>query len=140
MRTTTMKPRILVADDNRAMRELIARSLDGEHDVLQAEDGHQLLRWIDLSNLHLGSPPLFDLIVSDHRMPGATGMQCLEYMRSRGDSTPLLLITAFGDAAIHRGARSQGACAVLDKPFDLEVLRSIVRAALRSPRSRTEGG
>lgn len=140
MLTTRTKRCILVADDNQAMRELITKKLAAEHDVLQAADGHQLLRWIDLSNLHLGSPPLFDLVVTDHRMPGATGMQCLEYMRSRGDTTPLLLITAFGDASIHRAARSNGACAVLDKPFDFDVLRSIVRAALGTTRCQSKGG
>lgn len=133
MSTTAVrtKRRILVADDNSAMRRVIVRHLEADdHEVVQAEDGHQLLHWIDLSNRDLASPPFFDVIVTDHRMPGATGLQCLEHLRARGDTTPVLLITAFGDDALHRAARASGAHAVLDKPLDLRVLRAAVRAAL----------
>jgi DNA-binding response OmpR family regulator len=113
------------------MLRLITRRLQGDtHEVLQARDGHELMRWVERSARQPDREPLFDLIVTDHRMPGPTGLQCLVDLRARGSTTPLILITAFGDAQLHEMAIASGACVVLDKPLDFQQLRLAVWSLL----------
>ena len=70
------------------------------------------------------------LVVSDLQMPGATGLDVLHWLSRWLRGVPVILITAFGDARTHERAAKLGAAEVMDKPFDLEALRSRVRAIL----------
>jgi DNA-binding response OmpR family regulator len=124
--------RILVAEDDPDLRSLIAGALteDG-HEVVEAADGARSLELLDAT---LGGPdpsPGFDLIVSDVHMPGRSGLEVLAGLRHHPVAPPVVLITAFGDEQVHADARRLGAVAMLDKPFDLDDLRAVVRAALR---------
>jgi len=74
----------------------------------------------------------FDLIVSDIRMPGFTGMEILDFVHDNSGFPPIMLITAFGDAKTHAEAESLGVAAMLDKPFDLDVFQEIVAQILES--------
>jgi CheY-like chemotaxis protein len=67
-------------------------------------------------------PP--DVVVADLRMPGMSGMQVLESVRTRSWNVPVVLISAFGDDEARRRARSLGASAFLEKPIDLAQLTS----------------
>jgi len=70
-----------------------------------------------------------DLIVSDVRMPGSSGMDILAAMRRMGVRTPVILMTAFGDAQTR--ARAEALDALLfDKPFDVDDLREVVAGLL----------
>jgi DNA-binding NtrC family response regulator len=69
-----------------------------------------------------------DLIVSDVRMPGWTGLDLLDVVRRARMGTPVLLITAFGAPETHQEAARLGAGAVLNKPFDLDEFRATVAA------------
>lgn len=126
--------RILIAEDNEAMLCLITRHLGGDGwEVLHAHDGHELMQWIERAKDQRASAdpeatPLFDVVVSDVRMPGPSGLQCLSELRAVGDPTPVILITAFGSDHLHCEAMAAGARAVLDKPLDLRQLRAAVRA------------
>lgn len=125
--------RLLVAEDNKEMRRLLVSALSKDgHDVVEARDGHEFRARIG-DGLPEHERPCFDLIISDIRMPGASGLALLEQLRGEGYRSPVVLITAFGDGTIHAEAARLGATAVFDKPFDLRVLRAFVRAALRSP-------
>lgn len=119
--------RVFVADDDREMRRMIAESLrrDG-HFVLEASDGGAL--WLDLGHAFYGAAPdgQGSVIVSDVRMPGHDGLEILRRMRAHPWCPPFILITAFGDPALHQEALRLGAHVVLDKPFDLSALRSAV--------------
>lgn len=112
------------------LRRLMAGALrrDG-HLVLEAADGSALL--LDLDVAYLLSEPadvkLASVIITDVRMPGRDGLSILRSMKEHPFCPPVVLITAFGDAEVHEEARRLGAFAVLDKPFDLESLRSTVR-------------
>jgi DNA-binding NtrC family response regulator len=68
-----------------------------------------------------------DLIITDVRMHGVTGLEILAGLRENDWSTPVILMTAFGDAELHAEAMRLGALAVLDKPFELDALRTLVR-------------
>lgn len=121
--------RVLVAEDNDEMLRLITRALrDPGIELLQAHNGSELVHWIDAASLPANDEPLFELLLSDQRMPGVSGLEALRFLRARGNSTPVILMTAFGDEALHREAIAAGALAVLDKPLDLDQLRAVVRA------------
>jgi CheY-like chemotaxis protein len=120
--------RILLAEDDREMRRLLSSTLwnDGYH-VVEAETGVELLDYLNpyIPNARVhGRLLAFDGIISDVRMPGLTGLEVLSLLRRYDPSTPVILITAFGDEETHAEAHRLGAVAVLDKPFDMEVLRA----------------
>jgi CheY-like chemotaxis protein len=123
--------RILLAEDDYELRRLIAASLRRIGcDVVEVSDGLQLVERVGAV---LGSQKLseFDVVISDIRMPGWSGLEVLEGLKGAGCSTPVILITAFGDDDIHRAADRAGAVAVFDKPFDIADLGSTVCSLLR---------
>ena len=114
-----MKDRILIflADDDAAMRQMLASSLRSQgYQVDECEDGAQLLRRLQASQTGRPCPRL---VISDVQMPGATGLDVLHWLQRWLPSVPTILITAFGDARTHERANELGATLVLDKPFDL---------------------
>lgn len=123
-------PRILLADDQLEMRTLIRKMLVRRGcEVVEAEDGPGLVR-ILIDGLKEEESRAPDLIITDVRMPGFTGLEVLARLRREQWTTPVILITAFGDAQLHHEALRLGAACVLNKPFELEELRGAVDAAL----------
>lgn len=123
--------RILVAEDHPGMLHLVARALRRHgHDVLLAHNGLELMQWVHLLTRWDDCVPLADLIVTDLRMPEYSGQDCLEHLRFVGNTTPVIVITAFGSEEVHRRALGKGACAVLDKPLHLDDLCELVRSNL----------
>ena len=122
----TTPARVLLADDDTDMRQVVAAALrqDG-YEVIEARDGWQLLQYLAT---HTREPDedRIDLVISDIRMPGRNGLDVLAGLRWANPSMPFILITGFGDLHTHLEARRLGAAAVLDKPFDLEQLRSVI--------------
>ena len=130
-RTTTRTSRILLAEDDIEMRKLLAWRLEEDgYDVVEAENGLELLECLEPSLLYartFGRISEFDLVVSDIRMPGLSGLEVLAGLRKRDKVTPVILITAFGDQVTHDEANELGASAVIDKPFDIDELRATIR-------------
>jgi CheY-like chemotaxis protein len=127
--------RVLLAEDDQELRWLIAHSLRNDgFEVLEVADGLELLDRVGASLLDTLELDAIDLIVSDVRMPGWTGLEVLAGLSSAGCQTPVVLITAFGDAEVHAAGKRLGAAAVLDKPFDLNELSSLA-ARLLDPKS-----
>lgn len=123
----TVAARILLAEDDPAMRAMVARALRREgYEVCEVQDGTELLE--RLADRMLRPFWDVDLIVSDVRMPGKTGLDVLTGLRKSDWSMPVILITAFGEQAIHTEAKRLGAAKVLDKPFDLDALTDAVKA------------
>jgi DNA-binding response OmpR family regulator len=123
--------RILLADDDGSFRFLIARSLrvDGYH-VVAVANGVDLIDLLS-DSLNPRSPVAgFDLVLSDIRMPGWPGLGALARIRGHPAMPPFILFTAFGDDETHRLALELGALTLLDKPFDIDELCSIVAAVL----------
>lgn len=116
--------RVLIAEDNDAMRALLTTVMQrsGYH-VDQAHTGEELIEKLCAVG---DADELPDAIVSDLVMPGMDGMDALSVIRLIAPSVPFVLITAFGDRQTHQRASELGACAVLDKPFDLVQLREVV--------------
>ncbi len=129
LRVVRRPMRIVVAEDDLEMRSMLVQSLrhDG-YDVVEAEDGEDLLSYL-LLDQGAGTQTL-DLIVSDVRMPGVTGIDMLETLRATDDTTPVILMTAFPDDITRARAEKLGAM-LFDKPFDVDELRLAVAALLR---------
>jgi len=129
---TGVPARVLLAEDDRELRELLAFVLreDG-HDVVEAENGVDLLA---ILNQPQSSTPAFDVVISDVRMPGLTAFEVLSRVQRALTDTAVILITAFGDAATHLKALTLGANRVFDKPFDFDELRDAVQETLRLSR------
>lgn len=120
--------RVLVAEDDREMREMIADFLTADgYEVIQAGDGSELVARLQQVAAEPGGRLGLAVIISDVRMPCLDGLDVLVALRCARWRTPVILITAFGDEATHRQAHDLGAVEVLDKPFALERLRSLVR-------------
>jgi CheY-like chemotaxis protein len=122
---------VLLAEDDEEMRRLLALLLQKEgYRVTECCDGVQLLDHLGSLVLHEDPGEVFDLIISDVRMPGVSGLTVLDGISDRRDFPPVILITAFGDAETHRRARLSGAVALFDKPFNTDQLLSTVRRLL----------
>ena len=124
---TDLPPMVLVVEDDREMRRLLAMVVrqEGWH-VLEASDGTEAAALLQAC---VGTDRRFvpDLVVTDVRLPGLSGLDVLTRLRLRDRITPVLVITAFGDDETHARARRLGAAEVLDKPFLLDDLRRAVR-------------
>ena len=112
------------------MRRLVMESLrvDG-HEAVDVSDGGQLLR--HLTSLHRlrPNPEPIDMVVTDIRMPVCSGLEIVQGLRDAEWTTPVVIMTAFGDANTRAQAARLGAV-LLDKPFKMITLRSIVRDLL----------
>jgi two-component system, response regulator, stage 0 sporulation protein F len=115
--------RVVVGEDDAEMRRLVVQALrrDG-YDVGEAGDGTTLLA---LLHDRAARGEHIDLVISDIRMPGCTGLQVLERLRSANDRVPVILMTAFGDEDTRIEAERRGAV-LFDKPFLLDDLRRAV--------------
>jgi two-component system response regulator MprA len=118
--------RILVVDDERAVRESLRRALTLEgYQVDLAVDGEEAL-------LHLrsgGSRP--DAVVLDVLMPGLNGLDVCRTLRRAGDRVPVLMLTARDQVDDRVAGLDAGADDYLVKPFALEELHARLRALLR---------
>jgi DNA-binding response OmpR family regulator len=123
-------PRILLADDDLVLRLLVAAALreDG-YEVLESQDGGRLLVQIAGAYAGRGRETICDMIVSDIRMPVCSGVQILEGLRKAHWTTPVILITGFGTEVMRKKVESLRAI-MLDKPFDLDDLRTVVASLL----------
>lgn len=126
--------RVFLAEDDPQLRRLIADVIrrDG-HFVLEASDGASLLQ--HLRHAFWGDPADADhsVIITDVRMPRTSGLLVLEGVRNHEWCPPCILITAFPDSETHQEAERLGAYAVLNKPFDLDQLRSLVSEIAQRP-------
>jgi DNA-binding NtrC family response regulator len=122
-----MSVRVLVADDDAEMRRMLAVLLKRHgFDVESAADGNQVEQ--KLENMDEKEVP--DLIITDVRMPGPSGLHILDRVRRRFPETQVIIITAFGDPRLHARAEQLGAAAVFDKPFDFNELLETVHEVL----------
>jgi two-component system response regulator MprA len=117
-------PRVLVADDDRAIRESLARALELEgYDVTAVANGADAL-----TRAKDASP---DVLVLDLMMPSVDGLTVCRVLRAEGDRTPILMLTARTETSDRVAGLDAGADDYLPKPFDLAELLARLRALLR---------
>jgi two-component system response regulator MprA len=118
-------PTILIAEDDRRVRESLDRALSLEgYDVITAPDGARALE------LHRERG--FDLLLLDISMPNADGLSVCRRIREGGDDTPVIMLTARHEVGDRVAGLDAGADDYLVKPFALEELLARVRARLRT--------
>jgi two-component system response regulator MprA len=118
-----MTTRVLVVDDDPAVRSAIARALRVDYEVDEAADGAEALA-------QQASAPS-DAIVLDLLMPEVGGLDVCRTLRRRGDAVPVLVVTARDAVDDRVEGLDAGADDYLVKPFAIEELRARVRALLR---------
>src|SRR2546423_9623325 len=129
--TDRRPPRILVVDDERSMRELLAIVLRREgYEVLLAENGRSA---VDL----LEREPV-DLLISDIKMPDLSGVDVLRAAKKVDRALRGTMITAFASTETAVEAMRLGACDYLSKPFDIDLLKMKVREKIENRQLRQE--
>ncbi|MFG1643511.1 response regulator transcription factor [Amycolatopsis sp. NPDC049252] len=119
-----MPHRVLLADDDRAIRESLVRALDLEgYHVTEVTDG--------VSALATARKDDFDVLILDVMMPGVDGLGVCRVLRAEGDQTPILMLTARVETADRVAGLDAGADDYLPKPFELDELLARLRALLR---------
>jgi len=119
-----MLKRVLVADDDRAIRESLARALELEgYDVVTAVDG--------VETLTRARRDSFDALVVDVMMPHIDGFGVCRVLRADGDRTPVLMLTARVKIPDRIAGLDAGADDYLPKPFEVPELVARLRALLR---------
>lgn len=119
-----MSKRVLLAEDDRATRESIARALELDgYEVRAVPDGAAALEAFEED-----TP---DLLVLDLMMPNVDGLTVCRRLRARSDHTPILIATARTEVSDRVSGLDAGADDYLPKPFALDELLARVRALLR---------
>lgn len=122
--TETERARILVAEDDRAVRESLVRALQLEgYTVVAACNGAEALEAVRQS-----TP---DVLLLDVSMPVADGLTVCRVLRSEGNQLPVLMLTARAETSDRVAGLDAGADDYLPKPYDLDELLARVRALLR---------
>jgi two-component system response regulator MprA len=117
--------KILVVDDERAVRESLRRALELEgYEIELADDGAQALERLQVE-------PEPDAMVLDVLMPGVDGLEVSRTLRRTGSKLPILMLTARTQVEDRVEGLDAGADDYLTKPFALEELLARVRALLR---------
>ena len=125
--------RILVVDDDRAVREALERALGLEgYDVELAADGAEALSAVERSEP--------DAVVLDVLMPGVDGLEVCRLLRRARSRVPLLMLTVRDSLGERVEGLDAGADDYLSKPFELEELLARVRALLRRVAPDSESG
>lgn len=134
--TAPSRARIVVAEDDFEMRRLVSDCLrKAGHEVHEALDGSTLLRSVESS---LMVRTTVDLVVTDVRMPGYSGLEIVSCLREAGVHVPVVIMTAFGNLETQQRAKQLGAT-LLDKPFKMEDLKALVDRLLHEAHRNSSG-
>lgn len=123
-------PRVLIVDDQRDILRLIHSTLDTlghEMKILEAPSGEEAL--LEATNHKI------DLVISDYKLPGITGVELMAKIRSRNPDVKFILITAMTDRRTRDEIRNAGAIANFDKPIPLADFMDTVERVLGFKRS-----
>jgi len=119
--------RLLVAEDDKEFRGLLTAALRSDgYEIVEVATGFELLDALMTSSTSNANGRSFDLVISDVRMPGLSGITALARLGDSHRAPPVVFVTAFGDDEVHEQARQVGAIDVLDKPLDMDDLRAFV--------------
>jgi DNA-binding NtrC family response regulator len=120
-----MSARILIIDDESTIRSSLQEALvlDG-YQVDAADAGEAALAMFHTTR--------YDLVVTDLKLPGVSGLEILTALRNQGHQTPVIMMTAYGDMETALKAMRGGAYDFIPKPFKLSTIKKQVKAALRA--------
>ncbi|MGO3169684.1 MAG: response regulator [Bavariicoccus seileri] len=118
--------RVLIAEDERDLGVALKTILQAAHYTVDvAEDGQEALLYLETQQ--------YEGLILDIMMPKINGLQVLKQLRSEGNKTPVLLLTAKGQLDDKVIGLDAGADDYLTKPFEMKELLARVRALVRRP-------
>jgi len=121
--------KILVVDDEEGARELFNTILTDEgYDVTLADNGADALTRMQ--------GDVYDLVVTDIKMPGMDGLQLLQELRKTGSKADVIMVTAYGEVESYLKAMSLGAAEYINKPIRIKELKRIVHKVLTERKAR----
>ena len=118
-------PRILIVDDQRDILRMLHATLDTlghKLDIFEAISGEEALLEVTRHR--------FDLLISDYKLPGITGVELMRKLRAKNPDVKSILITAMNDRKTRDEMREAGAIAMFDKPIPLADFLDVVERAL----------
>ena len=123
--------RILLVDDEQVMRSFLEKAL--------SRDGHEVVAAGTAEGAREAfAPRRFDLVLTDLKMPGDSGLDLLGDLRQRDPSTPVVIMTAFGSIETAVEAVKRGAADFLTKPLELPHLKLVVQRTLANRETQRE--
>src|SRR5215471_4908847 len=123
--------RILIADDHDSLRRGLAQAIaEAGHEIEEAPNGNAAIE-----KLHEG---FFDVVVSDLKMGGSTGLEVLKTAKTLHPSSAIILMTAFGSVSTAVEAMKSGAFDYVQKPFELEEMEVKIEKALEMRRMQNQ--
>ena len=125
-----MLPTVLIVDDERHTREGLQQMLEDQYDVYLAENADQAFT--------LMGSETFDLVLTDLRMPGKSGLKVIDKALVLKNRPPVIMMTAYGNVPSAVEAMKRGAYDFLTKPVNLEKLEILMKRALESKSLQTE--
>ncbi|RMF80570.1 MAG: sigma-54-dependent Fis family transcriptional regulator, partial [Nitrospirae bacterium] len=125
------RARVLVVDDEAGMRDFLQ--------IMLEEEGHEVAVAADVPEaMDLLGGASWDVVITDLKMPGGSGLEVLEAVRERDPGCAVFVMTAYGDTESAVAAMKLGACDYLTKPFQVEALRRAVGHGLAQRRLAIE--
>lgn len=118
------KPKVLIVDDEKIIREMISDNLERLYDIETARNAQEALQL-----KHLGT---FDLVISDINMPGMSGPEFLKKVKETYPTIKVVLITAYNVDDYIRLAKEYGICNIISKtvPFNFTELNAVVKGLI----------
>ena len=126
----TRKPVVLIVDDEEPTRRILKLNLQDRYQVLLARNGEEALQ-------QLSQTPV-DVLVTDMRMPGLSGLDLLKQVHERWPDLPVIVVTAYGTIENAVEAMRQGAYDYLQKPIKIAELEVLLEKTLRYRRTLDE--
>jgi len=121
--------RLLIIDDDPHFLRVLQRILSGEKFVVTATSNScEAAEFLRSGN--------FDLVICDLRMPDCDGLNLLQSIRTVGNETPVIILTAYGEVDTYLEAMNAGATEYLNKPIKSDELLQVVRNCLRKGNHR----
>jgi CheY-like chemotaxis protein len=122
----TASRKVLVVDDDPVVRKSFDRVLTGKgYAVITAESGEEALRKLNEEK--------YDLVYTDIRMPGMSGLEVAEEVKARKPWTPVVIITGYGTDAAEARAKAAGVASFVHKPLSPAMIEDSARDALAAP-------
>jgi CheY-like chemotaxis protein len=118
--------KVLVVDDDPVVRKSFDRVLTGKgYAVITAENGEEALRKL--------AEEKYDVVYTDIRMPGMSGLEVAEEVKAKRPWTPVVIITGYGTEDAEARAKAAGVSSFLHKPLSPEMIEGSARTVLAEP-------
>lgn len=124
------RPTVLLIDDERGTREVLAKFMKLDYNVTIAEDGEVGLNLLERND--------YDLVLTDIRMPLADGFDILAKAMTKANPPPCIMFTAYGSIETAVDAMRKGAFDFVTKPVNFDQLELVMKKALESKRIKEE--